>query len=105
MTELKEKINLKDIKSSYIVKEMFSFLEEKQKLNLIINNKHLQNLIGVDIKYYIKISGKYKAGERNGIGKVYKLFTNELIFEGEFSNGKKNGKGKEYDGRERFFSI
>ena len=49
----------------------------------------------MNIKYYKKISGKYKIGEKNGKGKEYLIESNKLIFEGEFLNGKKNGKCKE----------
>ena len=38
MDELKknELINIENIKSSYIIKEVFTFLSEKQKLNMIM---------------------------------------------------------------------
>ena len=102
--EIDSNINLKDIKSSYIIKEVFSFLEEKQKLNMIIYNKELQKMLLVDLEDYKKISRKYKIGERNGKGKEYKIDNDELIFEGEYLNGKRNGKGKEYyyDGKIAF---
>ena len=47
MDKLKEKKNkaiLEGIKSSSIIKGIFSFLEEKQKLNMVIYNKTLQKL-------------------------------------------------------------
>ena len=94
---IKKRINIRDIKSSIIIKNIFSFLCEKQILNLIIYNKQFQNLLLVDIKNYKKISGKYKIGEKNGKGKEYSIETKELIFEGEYLNGKRNGKGKEYN--------
>ena len=97
MSEIKKaKKNIEDIKSSYIIKEVFSFLSKKQKLNMIIYNKNLQNIFGVNIEDYKKISGKYKIIDKNGFGKEYKLDTNRLIFEGEYLNRKRNGKGKEY---------
>ena len=97
MAELKNKaINIEDIKSSYIKKEIFSLLNQKKILSMIIYNKKLQKLFVVDIEDYKKISGKYKEGEKNGKGKEYDLKTNILIFEGEYLNGKRNGKGKEY---------
>ena len=56
MSEIKKAIkNIEDIKSSYIKKEVFSFLSKKQKLNIIIYNKQLLNICGFDIEYY-KIS-------------------------------------------------
>ena len=69
--ELKKKINLENIKSSYILKDIFSYLNKKQKLNLIIYNKQLQKIIGVDIEDYKEASGKYKIAEENGKGREY----------------------------------
>ncbi len=99
MAELKEKkynINLRNIKSSYILKEVFLFLHENQKLNIIIVNKKLQKKLSVDIEDYKRVNGRYKIVENNGKGKEYKINSNILIFEGEYVNGKRNGKGKEY---------
>ena len=93
----KNRINIRDINSSYIIKNIFSFLSEKQILNLIIYNKQFQTFLLIDIKIYKKISGKYKIGGKNGKGKEYSIKTNELMFEGEYLNGKRNGKGKEYN--------
>ena len=94
--EMKYSINIREIKSSFIIKRVFSFLNDKQKLNMIIYNKELQNNFELDIEDYIKISGKYKINGKNGKGSVYSLNTFKLIFEGEYINGKRNGKGKEY---------
>ena len=99
MSEFKEnksKINLRQIKS-YIIKELFSFLPEKQKLNIIICNKKIQKILLIDIEDYKRVSGKYKIIEDNGKGKEYKINSNILIFEGEYLNGKRNGKGREYN--------
>jgi len=46
--------NIESIKSLYIIKDLFSFLYEKQKLKLIAYNKHIQNMLGVDISHYKK---------------------------------------------------
>ena len=88
--------NINDVKSSFITKIIFSFLIEKNKLNIIIYNKELQKKLSVDINNYKKISGKYKIEEKNGKGREYKINNNKLIFEGEYLNKKRNGKGKEY---------
>ena len=99
MDELKEnksKINYRDIKSSYIIERVFSFLNKKRKLNIIIFSKESQKICLIDIEDYKNISGKYKIGEKNGRGREYIINTNILIFEGEYINGRKNGKGKEY---------
>ena len=94
---IKNRINIRDINSSFFIKNIFSFLTEKKILNLIIYNKQVQNLLLVDIKNYKKISGKYLIGEKNGKGKEYNYKNGKLEFEGEYLNGKRNGKGKEYD--------
>ena len=87
---------LEYVKSQFIKKEIFSFLKEKQKLNILLYNKQLQKFFGFDIEKYKIISKRYKIGEKNGFGKLYELNTNILIFEGEYLNNKINGKGKEY---------
>ena len=101
MTDLKEikpNINIKNIRSPYIQKKVFSFINKNQLLNIIIYNKKLQHLLYIDIGDYKKNCVRYKIGERNGKGKeYYKLNTNHLIFEGEYKNGKRNGIGKEFD--------
>ena len=100
MNKLEEK-PLESIKSLYILKRVFSFLPEKEKLNLIIYNKQIQKTLDIDIEEYIKISGKFKIGKKNGKGKEYLLNTDKLIFEGEYKNGRKNGKGLEYYNNEK----
>ena len=87
---------LLDIKSFHNLNEIFSFLTQRKKLNLIIYNKQLQIILGVDIKEYQKISGKLKIGQKNGEGKEYDLDKNKLIFKGKYLNGKRNREGKEY---------
>ena len=43
MTEIKKKI-IQQIKSLYVMKEVFTFLNEKRKLNILIYNKNLQKI-------------------------------------------------------------
>ena len=94
---IKYNINLKrDIKNFYNINKIFSFLDNKEKLKMIIYNKKLQKKFGVSIQDYKDLSGRYKIGEKNGKGKEYSLNTNNLIFVGEYLNGKRNGKGNEY---------
>ena len=93
-----EVVNLiKTLKSQYIIKDIFSCLEEKTKLTIIVHNKKYQNLLGFSINYYKNTSEKLRIIEKNGICKEYTLKDKILIFEGEFKNGKKNGKAKEFD--------
>ena len=70
--KIKSEINIgESIESSYILKDIFSFLSEKQKLNIIIYNKHLQQKLDINIKNYKRIKGIYKEGKRNGKGILY----------------------------------
>ena len=86
-----------NIKSFHNLNEVFSFVGQKKKLKMIIYNKQLQKMFGVNIQDYKKLSGKYKIVGKNGKVKEYALNTDKLIFEGEYLNGKSwNGKGKEY---------
>ena len=88
------KIN--DIKSTYILKGLFSHICNKRLLDLLRHNKIMQNKVKIDIEYYKAISNRILAGEKNGIGKEYRLNTRIVLFEGEYVNRKKNRKGKEY---------
>ena len=87
---------LKGIKSIVIIKAIFHFLNVERKCKLIVYNKRYQNILCINISDYMKFSGKYIIGDRNGIGKEYDGFNDTLNFEGEYKNGKRNGKGKEY---------
>ena len=114
---------LKKIQSEKFPKLLFSYIEEKRCLQIIIYNKEIQTSIGVTIENFKEVSGKYilyespnKAkeywistgkviydgdylnGKRHGKGKEYYHYNGKLIFEGEFLNGKRNGKGKEFNG-------
>ena len=84
----------KSIKSVYIIKEIFSFFDKKTLFNIIIYNKQWQNVLKINIEDYKKLSGKYKIGKKDGRGKVFKLNTNILLFDGECLNGKKKWKWK-----------
>ena len=87
---------LENIKSSYFIKIIFSYLDEKIKLKLMKYNKCLQDNMNINLINYKIFSGRYIIYEEKGKGREY---DNEdyLIFEGEYLNGKKNGKAKEYD--------
>ena len=91
-----EKNKISNIKSNYILKKIFSFLCEYIKFDLIKYNKNSQNKFEITIENYKNICKAYKIEEKNGKGKEYDIFTNNIIFEGEYKNGKKNGKGIEY---------
>ena len=101
---IKSEKNIKSI-SKYILKDiLFSFLSEKQKLEIIVHNKELQKKLDITIEDYKRIREIYRKGKRNRKGKEYYIPFNIMIFEGEYLNGKRNGKGKEYyiNGKLRF---
>ena len=89
---------LKNFISSYFIKLLFEYIDEKQKLKLIKYNKSLQKNININIINYQFFSEKYIIYESKGIGKEYNVYYDILIFEGEYLNGERNGKGKEYWG-------
>ena len=82
---IKTRINIeKSIGSLYILKEIFSFLSEKEKLNIIIYNRQLQKKIDINIEDYKRISGINRESKRNGKGKEYYISSNIMVFEGEY---------------------
>ena len=88
---------LDNLKSDYIIKELFSLIDDKTKLNLIRHNKKLQNRLGISILDYKLFSGKSIIIGEDGKGKEYDKYNETIIYEGEYINGKRNGKGKEYN--------
>ena len=87
---------LKSIKSIYIIKILFIYVNEKLKLKIVKYNKILQNNININLINYKFFTGKYIIYESNRIGKEYDGYDDTLKFEGEYINGERNGKGKEY---------
>ena len=56
-------LSLKDsVKSTYIQKLIFSFLDEKKKLNIIKCNREYQKLLEINLDYYKEKSGSIKIG-------------------------------------------
>ena len=87
---------LKKINSTFFIRIIFFYLNEKQKLRIIKYNKLLQNKLDINIINYQYYKGKYVVYESKGKGKEYNSYDNILIFEGEYKNGERNGKGREY---------
>ena len=89
---------LKNIKSSYILKIIFSKTNEKVKLNLLKYNKILQNKLNINITTYKNFSKKYTIQENKEKAKIYNIDTNKISYEGNvLKGGIKNGYGIEYD--------
>ena len=82
---------LKKIKSSYFVNKIFTYIDEKQKLNVVKYNKKLQKNVKISIINYKHFSGKYIIYESDGNVKKYNGHNDTLLFE-----GKLKGRGKEY---------
>ena len=86
-----------NLKSKYIIKIIFSNLNEKIKLKTIKYNKNLQDNLDNSIINYKHFIGRHIIFEPNGKGREYDNEDNDYYFEGEYLNGERNGKGKEYD--------
>ena len=64
---IKCNINLKkEIKSTFNLDTIFSFLEQRYKLNIIIYNLELQKILGVNIEDYKKKVANIKKMEKMG---------------------------------------
>ena len=112
---------LENIKSKYVLIEVFSYLNIKPKLKILLSNKYLYNKTGISpdsfkfynqkyieyesdtmVKVYNRANGKliyhggYLKKKRNGIGLEFNEF-GECIYEGEFNKGKRHGKGTEFN--------
>jgi len=82
-----------NIRSKYCLEHIFSFIDEKKILSIIIYNKDLQKRLNRNINFYKGISMKSLKIDKNGIGKIYDHF-GELEFGGEYSNKKRMEKEK-----------
>ena len=87
---------LEKIKSKYFSKNIFTFLDERRKLNFIKYNQGLQNILNINITNYKIFTGSYIEYENNNKIKIFNVYTDQILFEGEYLNGKLNGKGKSY---------
>ena len=87
---------LEQIKSRFILKKVFSNLKGETKLILVKYNNEIKHRLNIELIDYMYLSGKYFIGKRNGKGKEYNIFNDELIFEGDYIDGKRYGYGKEF---------
>ena len=71
--KIKKKSILKSINSIYNLREIFSFLNTKQKLEIIIYNLHFQNILRIYIEDYKNLSGRYKIQGKNDKVREYSL--------------------------------
>ena len=98
---------LKNIKSIFFTRIIFSNLNERKKLDIMKYNKNLQKILNIKLIHYKFLSGKYIIYETKGKGKEYYGENDTLYYEGEYSHGKKNGKIKSYyyDGKLEFEGL
>ena len=87
---------LKKVRSSYILKIIFNYLDNTRKLKTIVYNKKIQQKLGLNLIDYRRLSGRYKE-EEDGKIIIYNSYNDIMLFKGRYSNGKRNGEGKEYD--------
>ena len=87
----------KKIKSNNIIKLIYSFVFESNKLKIIKYNKKLQNILNIEESNYFLWFGKGLTLDKNGNGQITSAHTFNILFEGKYKNGKKNGKGREYN--------
>ena len=90
---------LEKIKSIFYIRILLSHLNEKVKLGLIKYNKFFQNIVDINLINYKAYTDKYINYENERKGKLYNVYDERLLFEGEFLNGERwNGKGiEDYD--------
>ena len=89
-------MSLINIKSIFFIQKLFSYIYDNRKLKLVLYNKNIQKIIGINLINYKFMCEKYIVYESKGVAKEYNIYNDELIFKGEYLNGKRNGLGKEY---------
>ena len=89
---------LKNIKLLYIIKTIFSYIDEERKLKIIKYNKNFQNKINIRLLNYQCFKGNYIKYASTGIGKEYNGIRDTLIFKGRYLHGERSGDGIEYNG-------
>ena len=83
------------IKSTYILQNVFTYVDDSKKLKSIKYNKTIQKICGLSLVDYRRFSGRYIEVESDKI-KEYNSYNNNLIFEGIYLNDKWK-EGKEYN--------
>ena len=74
---------LKKIKSIFFSRNIFTFINERRKLDIIKYNKALQNILNIRIINYKVYSGKIIVKETNEVKdtwKIYKFIKSIYIF-------------------------
>ena len=87
---------LTNIKSSFFIQMLFSYIEDINKLDIVKYNRSIQNMIKINLIDYKLFTGKNIIYDSKNYGKEYDI-KGILLYEGEYLNGRRNGKGKEFD--------
>ena len=69
---------LENIRSYYITRIVFSFIDLKKAYILVKYNKSLFNKLDINTIYFKALSEKYVIFEKNGIAREYSPFDNKL---------------------------
>ena len=88
---------LKNIKSDFFIRKMFSLIYKPNLIKLVKYNKNYQKLSELNIIDYRLISGRYIIYKENNKAEEYDSYNDEMIYEGGYSKGKRNGQGREYE--------
>jgi hypothetical protein len=92
------------ISSSFILKKIFNFLDNKIKYNTVVHNKKLQIKLGLNLIDFRIFSGRYKI-EEDGKTIEYNSYNNQIIFKGQYSNGKLNGNSLNFEIEKNFVEL
>jgi antitoxin component YwqK of YwqJK toxin-antitoxin module len=90
---------LKNVKSNYILKHVFSYIDERKKLYLIKYNKNFQNKLNINLIIYKAFSKKFIIydNKNNKEGREFLYYKDSRIYQGEYLNGQRHGRGEEYN--------
>ena len=87
---------LTNIKSSFFIQKLFSYIEDINKLGIAKYNKAMQNMIKINLIDYRLFTGKNIIYDSKNYGKEYDI-KGILLYEGEYLDGRRSGKGKEFN--------
>ena len=102
MDYLRNKANIKNIKSNYILKKIFNNLEEKKSLKVIKINNNIKKNLNININNYKEYSAKYSSIEieikivNNEYGKFINIEKEDEIYYHIYFNNKKEEIKRNY---------
>ena len=84
---------LKKIKSNFILKKLYDYVNTKRKLQSIVYNKKIQKKLGLNLIDFRRQSGRYLEKENDEIIE-YNSYNHQKLFVGHYSNEKEMEKEK-----------